>query len=447
MLIIILKIILCSSLLIGIYYLFLKKEKMFRFNRFYLLLALVFSYTIPFVKVNLPAIQQQKGRLIFDEIQTQQLLQNSTATSDFDWMNLVLMVYGLVTFGLIIKAVFSIFKIINLKGTDLIYKNQKVRLIEKNLPPFSFWNKVYLNQNYFENQEIDNRIFLHEKTHLAQKHSLDLLFIEFLQAISWVNPTIFLFKKAIITNHEFLADEVIVEKHFDVRSYQHLILSEVMNSQKLSLINPFNFNNTKQRFIMMTTQKSKLEKVKKLLAVSVFAGASILFIQKVYATETKLEVKSEIPEITERIPLKLDTIPNKKVQNANVKIKVKKAPPAPRELKENELPIPPPPPPARDITPAEFPEGLNALRKNFQNEFDSSAFGKKNGTVKTNIYITIDENGKTKDIRADGPNQAFNNEAVRSLKLVTQDKLWKPATEEGKAAATVFQFPITMNFQ
>jgi len=419
---------------------------MFRFNRFYLLLALVFSYTIPFVKINLPTVQQQKGRLIFDEIQTQQLLQNSTETSDFNWMRLVLMIYGLIAFGLIIKALFSIFKIINLKGEDLIYQNQKVRLIEENLPPFSFWNKIYLNQNYFENQKIDNRIFLHEKTHLAQKHSLDLIFIEFLQAISWFNPAIFLFKKAIITNHEFLADEVIVEKHFDVRSYQHLILSEVMNSQKLSLINPFNFNNTKQRFIMMTTQKSKLEKVKKLLAISVFAGASILFVQKVYATETKLEVKSEIPEIAEIIPLKSDTIPSKKVQNA-VKMKARKAPPVPRELKENELPIPPPPPPARDITPAEFPEGLNTLRNNFSQNFDSSAFGKKDGTLKTSIYITIDENGKTKDVRAEGPNQAFNNEAIRTLKLVTQDKLWKPATEEGKAAATVFQFPITMNFQ
>ena len=446
MLTIIFKIILCSSLLIGIYYLFLRKEKMFRFNRFYLLLALVFSYTIPFVKINLPTVQQQKGRLIFDEIQTQQLLQNSTETSDFNWMRLVLMIYGLIAFGLIIKALFSIFKIINLKGEDLIYQNQKVRLIEENLPPFSFWNKIYLNQNYFENQKIDNRIFLHEKTHLAQKHSLDLIFIEFLQAISWFNPAIFLFKKAIITNHEFLADEVIVEKHFDVRSYQHLILSEVMNSQKLSLINPFNFNNTKQRFIMMTTQKSKLEKVKKLLAISVFAGASILFVQKVYATETKLEVKSEIPEIAEIIPLKSDTIPSKKVQNA-VKMKARKAPPVPRELKENELPIPPPPPPARDITPAEFPEGLNTLRNNFSQNFDSSAFGKKDGTLKTSIYITIDENGKTKDVRAEGPNQAFNNEAIRTLKLVTQDKLWKPATEEGKAAATVFQFPITMNFQ
>jgi len=447
MLIIIFKIILCSSLLIGIYYMFLQREKMFRFNRFYLLLSLAFSYAIPFVKINLPAIPKQKSQLIFDEIQTQQLLQNTAPTSEFNWVNWVLIVYGLVAFGLIIKALFSILKIINLKGKDSIYQNQKVRLIEQSLPPFSFWNKIYLSQNYFENQQIDNRIFLHEKTHLVQKHSLDLIFIEFLQAVSWFNPAIFFFKKAIITNHEFLADEVIVKKDFNVRSYQHLILSEVMNTQNISLINPFNFNNTKLRFIMMTTQKSKLEKVKKILAVTVFTGASILFVQKVYATETKLEVKTEIPEISEVIPLKLDTIPSKKIQNANVKIKSKKNQSTSRELKENELPIPPPPPPARDITAAEFPEGLNALRKNFQNEFDSSTFGKKDGTLKTNVYITIDENGKTKDVKAEGPSQAFNNEAVRTLKLVTQDKLWKPATEEGKAAATVFQFPITMQFR
>jgi len=447
MLTIIFKIILCSSLLIGVYYLFLQREKMFRFNRFYLLFALVFSYAIPFVKINLPAISQQESQLVFEQIQKQQLIQNTTQASVFDWLNLILLIYSLIAFVMIVKALFSIIKIIKLKGIDLIYKNQNIKLIEKDLPPFSFWNKIYLNQNYFENQQIDSRIFLHEKTHLVQKHSLDLIFIEFLQAISWFNPAIFFFKKAIITNHEFLADEVILEQQFDVKSYQHLILSEVMNSQSISLVNPFNFNNTKQRFIMMTTQKSKLEKVKKWLSISVLAGASILFVQKVYATQTKLEVKSEIPEIAEYNSLQRDTIPSKNVKKANVQIKGKKVPPTPSELKENELPIPPPPPPAREITPAEFPEGLNALRKSFSENFDSSAFGKKDGTLKTSIYITIDENGKTKDVKAEGPNHEFNNEAIRSLKLVTQDKLWKPATEEGKAAATVFQLPITMQIQ
>jgi len=465
---VILKISLCSSLLIAIYYLFLQKEKMFRFNRFYLLFALIFSYVIPFVKINLPAISEKKNQLIFEEITTQQLIQKTDQASDFNWMNLILMIYILVSIILIIKSLVSIRKILKLKGTDINYHNQNVKLIEKDLPPFSFWNKIYLSKKHFEDQ-IDHRIFLHEKTHLIQKHSLDLILVEILQAISWFNPAIYFYKKAIKDNHEFLADEVIVRKEFNIKDYQNLILAEVLNAQNLSFVNQFNFNNTKKRFIMMTTKRSKLEKFKKLFAVSAFAGLSILFVQKVYASEVTGQKENEKPAVAtlvdekdytesnrrmmemyknelkkERIPraeivaevVVMDTIPANKTSKT-------------RKLKENELPIPPPPPPASNSTAAQFPEGINSLRMSFSNIFDSSKFvddTKNKGTFKTNIYIRIDENGKTTDVRAEGPNTNFNTEAVRAMKVATENVTWKPATEEGKAAATVFQLPITMNF-
>jgi bla regulator protein BlaR1 len=445
---VILKIILCSSLLIAIYYLFLQKEIMFRFNRFYLLFALVFSYAIPFVKINLPAISQQKNQLIFEEISTQQLIQKTSKASEVDWMILILIIYIFVSIILIFRSLISIIKITSLKGVDFNYKGQKVKLIEKDMPPFSFWNKIYLSQKHFKDK-IDHRIFLHEKEHLVQKHSLDLILIEILKTVSWFNPAIYFYRKAITDNHEFLADEVIINKEFNIKDYQNLILSEVLNAQNLSLINQFNFNNTKKRFIMMTTKRSKSEKFKKLFAVSAFAGLSILFVQKVYASENQPEVKSGIPEVAKNETLKLDTIPSKKTIQTNVKIKDKKKvppPPPPRVMKENELPIPPPPPPARDITPAEFPEGLNALRTSFSNIFDSSSLTGK-GTIKSIMYISIDENGKTIDVKAEGENSNFNKEAIRAMKSVTENKTWKPATEEGKPAATVFQLPLTMNFK
>lgn len=449
---IILKISLCSSLLIAIYYLFLQKEKMFRFNRFYLLFALVFSYAIPFFKINLPAISERKDQLISEEISTQQLIQKTNQASDFNWIYLIVIIYILVSIFLVVKSLISIQKIIKLKGTDINYRGQNVKLIDKDLPPFSFWNKIYLSKKHFEGQ-IDHRIFLHEKTHLIQKHSLDLILVEIIQAISWFNPAIYFYKKAIRDNHEFLADEVIVQKKFNIKDYQNLILAEVFNAQNLSLVNQFTFNNTKKRFIMMTTKRSKLEKFKKLFVVSAFAGLSILFVQKVYASEIKAEVKSEIPEITTSESLKFDTIPQKKKVQSSTKIRDKKkvAPPAPPSvMKENEFPIPPPPPPASNITAAQFPEGINSLRMSFSKIFDASKIGdnsKNKGTFKTNIYIRIDENGKTTDVRAEGPNTNFNTEAVRAMKVATENVTWKPATEEGKAAATVFQLPITMNFQ
>lgn len=451
MLIIIFKIILCSSVLVGIYYLFLEREKMFRFNRFYLLFALVFSYAIPFVKINLPAVSQQKNQLVFEDIQMQQLIQNSSQVSQFDWLNLGLIIYTLISIILIFKAFVSIFKIINLKGIDLVYQNQKIRLIEKDLPPFSFWNKIYLNKTYFENGKIDNRIFLHEKTHLTQKHSLDLIFIEILKAISWFNPAIYLYKKAITSNHEFLADEEIINQEFNIKDYQKLILAEVLQVQNLSFINPFNFNNTKKRFIMMNTKKSKLEKTKKMVAVSAFVGLSILFVQKVYASESKFEKQLNIPEISVNNSIESDTIPQRIEGRNNVKLKnykKVKTPPSPKEFKENELPIPPPPPPARDFINAEFPEGLNELRKGIANAFDSSFIGKdEKGTLKTMLYVTINKFGEAVEVKPDGNHQKFNEEAVKAFRTATQGKTWKPATEEGNPTATVFQLPITMNFQ
>lgn len=448
---IVFKIFLSSSLLITIYYLFLKKEKMFRFNRFYLLFALVFSYAIPFVKINLPAISEQKSQLIFEEIQTQQLIQNTAQTSEFDWMNLIFMIYSFVSIVLIIKILISILKIVSLKGIDLIYQNQNIKLIEKDLPPFSFWNKIYLNKSYFENQKIDHRIFLHEKTHLIQKHSLDLIFVEFLKAISWFNPAIYFYKKAITDNHEFLADEEIINQEFNIKDYQKLILSEFLQLQNLSLINPFNFNNTKQRFIMMTTKKSKLENFKKIFAISVIAGSSFFFVQKVYASGTDTLAPSIPTELSVNSFNKLDTIPQRIEAKSNVKLKNSKkvkTPPAPKDFKENELPIPPPPPPAVNFSNAEFPEGLNELRKGIAEAFDSSFLGKdEKGKMKTMLYVTINKNGEAVEVKPDGAHQKFNEEAVKAFRTATKGKTWKPATEEGNPTATVFQLPITMQFQ
>ena len=426
---------------------FLQKEKMFRFNRFYLLTALIFSYAIPFIKITLPETSSQQKVLLIDQIPAQQLLRSSNNTSQFGWSSLLVIAYVLVSLILMIKLVIAVKKIISLRGIEIIYQNQKIKIIEKNLPPFSFWNKIYLNKNYFENGQIDNRIFQHEKTHVTQKHSLDILFLEILKVIFWFNPALYIYKKAMSDNHEFLADNSIILQNTDVKDYQRLILSEMLQAQNISLTHQFNYNNTKKRFIMMTTKKSKFEKVKKILAASAFAGLSTLFVQKVYASESKLE-QHNAPIIMTSNPLKMDTIPQRAEVKNNVKFKNSKkvkTPPIPKEFKENEYPIPPSPPPARDLTNAEFPEGMNALRLKFQNNFDATTLTGQ-GTIKTMLYISVDENGKTSNVRADGPNTAFNNEAVKAMKTSTDNVTWKPATENGKDAATIFKFPLTMNF-
>ncbi len=89
-----------------------------------------------------------------------------------------------------------------------------------------------------------------------------------------------------------------------------------------------------------------------------------------------------------------------------------------RKLKENELPIPPPTTTSAGnrLQQHSFPEGLDEFRQTFLKKFDASGF-KEKGFIKSILYIfPIDENGKTTDVKAEGDNQKFNNEAVRACK-------------------------------
>ncbi|MCU7617389.1 M56 family metallopeptidase [Chryseobacterium sp. PBS4-4] len=285
---IILKIILCSGIILGLYYLFLAKEKTFIFNRFYLLLGLVFSYSIPFATIETRQIEDKKSTIIIEQDIPQQVLQNPTVTQSetFDYIQFLWIAYFIISGILILKVLYSIIKIKRLKGKKIIYQNRNVILLKKEIAPFSFLSTIYLSEKYFKDQKIDERIFLHEEIHVKQKHSFDVLLIEVVKAFSWFNPFIYFYKNAMITNHEFLADEEVISQKENIKNYQELILNEVLKQQNLPLTHRFNFNNTKKRFIMMTKRNSKFAEAKKYLAIPIFAVLAVLFAERVYANES-----------------------------------------------------------------------------------------------------------------------------------------------------------------
>lgn len=137
---IILKIILCSGIVLGLYYSFLAKEKTLTFNRFYLLLGLIFSYTIPFVTIETKEIVKDKPVLLIEQEIPQQILQNPTTmqAETFNYTQLLLIIYFVISGILIAKILYSILKIKTQKGRKIIYQNRNVVLLENEIAPFSF---------------------------------------------------------------------------------------------------------------------------------------------------------------------------------------------------------------------------------------------------------------------------------------------------------------------
>lgn len=471
-----LKIILCSSLLIAVYYLLLEKEKMYQFNRFFLLFSLILSYSVPFISVTTENQAPIVGPQIIFEETVQQIQSIPVQQESFDWVNILWVIYGIVSFIFLIKGMLSILKIKNIKGKKISHLNYKVIVTDNNLSPFTFWNTIYLDKSYLINDKIDPRIFLHEKSHLDQKHSWDLFLIEIIKILTWFNPTIYFYKKAIITNHEFLADETVLENNFNVQDYQTLILNEIIDSQKLEFTHPFNFNNTKKRFIMMNTKKSKFTWLKKAVSLPILITACGLFIQKTYANssvsnidtakeyrETSLvnslqKITSEGENTTNKM-IASDTIrPTKKGTAKKTKInrrsEVAPPPPPPPVNKEkakkadmNEDPnVPPPPPPSTAFSPAKFPSGINELRNRISKNFNGSVLNGNEGYIKSEVSISIKEDGTVDKIVTNGNNKVFNEEMYRTVKVATENVKWEPATDNGKPIATVYRIPITMIF-
>ncbi|MGO4708491.1 M56 family metallopeptidase [Chryseobacterium sp. 2TAF14] len=455
MLTIVLKIILCSGVLLGLYYLFLAKEKTFTFNRFFLISALVFSLCIPFVSIETKQAAKEIPETVFVETVDEPVeTQIATPQENFDFMKALLIAYCIVSVILILKIGYSIIKIKTLKGRKLIYQNRNIFLLKQDLAPFSFLNTIYLSETYFKDSKIEDSVFLHEEIHIKQKHSLDILFVEILKAVFWINPFIYFYKKEMINNHEFIADERVINQNKNIRKYQELILQEILKQQNLPLIHQFNFNNTKKRFIMMTSKSSKFAKAKKYLTIPVFAVLAIVFAEKTYAKQSVENFDQETPNIISEVPTndpyidvkQSQQIDDEKTNNQDLKndktkdfqpvskdtIPVKKNIEA--KTTENK---------ALDIstavegvaanfTPAEYPGGINEFRKKMSSTFDTNSLKGNNELIKTEIFMTIDENGKAININAVGQNEKFNNEAVRVAKLLNENVTWVPAKKDGE---------------
>src|SRR5690606_14843292 len=119
---------------------------------------------------------------------------------------------------------------------------------------FSFFNFIFLGDAISTSKR--SAILAHEKVHVSQKHSLDLLVFELLRILFWFNPLIYIYQKRIAEVHEFIADSKAVKQHSKKVYYENL-LSQVFDTQSISFINPF-FKQSliKKRIIMLSKSKS-----------------------------------------------------------------------------------------------------------------------------------------------------------------------------------------------
>ncbi|RFS16101.1 M56 family metallopeptidase [Emticicia sp. C21] len=271
----------CLLVLWSIYKLFLESEKLHVFNRFYLLLSLVFAFTIPLVSIELSSTNADNNLVLLKErIATPPMLSQVFTPAEVveakkttSWLDYLIVLSGLISVFFLVRFLRNLIIIIMSirRNATVKWQGAKLVLLEDKVLPYTFLNYIFISKEYYANTLIEPELFSHELAHVRQKHSLDVVFLELLRVVFWFNPLLYLFKQAIQLNHEFLADEAVNKTYHDVPAYQYLLLSKAAQTSGLTLTSNLNFQITKKRLTMMTkTTSDSTAFIRKAAIVSLF---------------------------------------------------------------------------------------------------------------------------------------------------------------------------------
>jgi TonB family protein len=401
-----------------IYLVFLRKETFFTLNRIYLMGAVLISVFLPFVhiQVGTPMQSVMLEEVVVTAPRLQNLLETVTVygtrisgsveqtIQSIGWIR-ISYIAGMFVFSILF--IYRILQISALVLNNRVEKRNGIRIVklDQDLTPFSFFGIVFISREQYEQSGM-KEMLAHEMEHVRQGHSFDILILELLTIFQWFNPFIWLLKRSIRENHEFLADNGVLKPGVSSANYRLLLLNSSFIQQPI-IANNFNYSLIKIRIKMMTKIKSsKLAASKLTMGILVTAALFTIFGFD-YSENLPQEKKTTATQTKE--PQKTDQAQDQ------VFVVVEQMP--------------------------EFPGGEQALRDFIAKEvkYPDDAIKAK---IVGKVFITfvVSKEGKVVDPKvARGVSPSLDAEALRVVKSLP---IWKPGQQKGVNVAVSYTIPI-----
>lgn len=275
------------------YEVWLKQESFFQSNRFYLLFTSIISFLLPLISLpSLATVIPQDVIVQLPAVLIQETTPQVESISTSSW-SFVGLIWGLgaMGFSVLLLRKFFLLKSLRQQATLESYNGLSVYRLPSSKTAFSFLNHMYIGDDISEKDRAS--ILEHEAVHIEQKHSYDLLIMEFLQLIMWFNPCIYRFKSNLASLHEFIADAQVIKSQSKVDYYEGL-LAQTFQTHNISFTNTF-FNHSliKKRITML--HKSKSNAILKLKYVLILPLIALMLIYT-SCSESKEEVQDAVIE-------------------------------------------------------------------------------------------------------------------------------------------------------
>ncbi|NHN26588.1 TonB family protein [Flavobacterium jejuense] len=418
-----LQIMLIQAFFLLVYQMLLDKETFFKWNRFYLLGTILFSFIVPFITISVFKNANQFVQL--NEVVLYNKKSNEITMAVKNQLDANSVVFYVYLFGLIL---FMVLFFIKLRSIWKLKKNAKVMMYNKNKiyvlkhsnQAFSFLNFIFIGEKNKSNQVILN----HELVHKSKKHSVDLLFLEITRILFWFNPMLLVYQNKLTEVHEFEADATVVK--LDKVEYFESIINQIFQVRNWSFTNDF-FNQSliKKRIVMLQKSKSKKSAVIKYVLVVPMLLLSILFFSNCVEKEEDPSVyRTNIVEGDETVLVKKEeTISFERFENVDETPRFKDC----EDVADEE-------------TLACFNEQLNLhIKKNFAYP---EVAAEENIQGRVAIQFIIDEEGNVTNVMAKGPKNGklLEEEAIRIVEALPQ---FIPAKLNGKCVNVKYGLPIT----
>jgi hypothetical protein len=450
----------CLLVFFTLYHALFKRETFYSLNRVYLVFSMAFSLLVPLLHLHLqtPSIQPMAVFRMDPLTVTAQgrLLPVRNGLSPAGILGIIYIV-GLSL--LIIRMLHNLYNIHRLyrKGRKIPGDGYRLVLHSEMYPPFSFFRYIFISEKHYSENEMED-ILEHEKTHIRQMHTVDLILAELLILLQWFNPMVWLYKKLVTENHEFLADEAVLNRGFSPETYRLRIVAELFGIRSMPTVHNFNQSITKKRLKMMEKSKSTAaSRLKLLLVMPTAMMLFYLFACSTVPSDPETKITPEVKQVDVFIQVDVAAEPEGGIKAfqqyiaRNIKY--------PEEAREKGVQgkiyiqfvvdekgnlvkavqsseVPPPPPPVKDAVEAPAPPPVPDTPDDIPPPPPPADKIVLEGIVV--VGYRPPEGVKARYDPADI--QLLANEAVR---VISESNLkWKPALNDGKPVKSAWTIPI-----
>jgi BlaR1 peptidase M56 len=297
------------------YALVLRRLTFYRWNRLFLLAYPLACFLIPLIDVS-PWLRQAEAE---ESIVTyvpllQDMMQPAGEENTAGGWPLFFMLIPAGAVVMLCRLLLQYYSLQKIKNQSVLLNDEGVKLyqVNKDIIPFSFANAIFINQHNHTPDEL-KEIIRHEYVHVKQNHSFDILLGELLCIINWYNPFVWLLRRAIRQNLEFIADNSVIESGIDRKAYQYLLL-KVVGVPQFRIVNQFNFSSLKKRIVMMNKMKTaRVHLVKFAFVLPLAAILLLAFREKITTGFYTTAQAAPAAVITDTVPeTKQDKLPTER---------------------------------------------------------------------------------------------------------------------------------------